>query len=299
MPKDRFRIRQEPPTGLLKPFISRDLLDETDYIDSFLDFQNLVDSIYRGFDIIEVIRQHRLIVVGGQALAFWYARFFLHERQTYEFQAAYSDDLDFYGVKSSVEFCELRLGVAFNRPEDFNSTVNLAMTEYVIEPSGRKIIIDIIHEVGGLEKSEIENGTELLPMRGIDVPVINPLLCLRSRIHNFYAPYKADKVNELSRIALCIRMVNAYLTEMLVDTGWSKIVSRHCEALIGLCLSVEGRKLYCKWGVDILQALPDASLLNESFAQQRLPRARHQVQQERERMHVQLLRFDKSYTGNR
>jgi hypothetical protein len=134
-----------------------------------------------------------------------------------------------------------------------------------------------------------------LPMRGIEVPVINPILCLRSRIHNFYAPYKADKANELSRIVLCIRMVNAYLTEILVGEGWSKTASKFCESIIGLCLTVEGRKLFCKNGIDFLLCLPDEALMHESFSGQRLPRARHQITMERERMHVHLLRFDKGY----
>jgi hypothetical protein len=275
--------------------MSRDLLDEIDYLENFKDFQDLVESIYRDANIVDVLNNHQLIVVGGQALAFWYARYFLKESRVDEFQAAYSDDLDFYGVKSSIEFCESRLGIHFNRPKDFDVTVNLAMTVCVIEKTGREVIIDILHEVGGLEREEILQGIELLPMRGIEVPVINPILCLRSRMHNYFAPYKADKLNELSRLLLCIRFVRAYLTETLEAEGWSKRTSKLCESIISLCLSHHGRELFCKQGTDLLLALPDPGLMHEAFVTQRLPRARQHIESERQRMHSHLLRFDKKY----
>lgn len=275
--------------------MSRDLLDETDYLANFQDFQDLVESIYKGADIVDVVNNHQLIVVGGQALAFWYARYLLTEKQAVEFQAAYSDDLDFYGVKSSIEFCESQLGIPFKRPQNFDTTVNLAMTTCVIDKTGREVIIDILHEVGGLDREEILDGIELLPMRGIQVPVINPILCLRSRLHNFYAPYKADKRNELNRVTLCIRFVRAYLTEILEADGWSKHTSKLCESIIGLCLGNEGRMLYCKWGIDFLKALPAPELMHEAFVGKRLPRACQQIDAERQRMHEHLQRFDKKY----
>lgn len=275
--------------------MSRDLLDEVSYLSNFTDFLDLVEKIYQDADIVDVLNQHKLVVVGGQALAFWYARYFLRERQADEFQAAYSDDLDFFGSRSSVEFCERQLGIHFNRPQNFESTVNLAMTVCTIGKTGREVIIDIIHEVGGLDHDEILNGIELLPVRSMQVPVINPLLCLRSRLHNYYAPYKADKLNELSRVKLCVRFVNTYITEILESEQWSRHVSKLCESIIALCLTAEGRRIYCTHGVDLLLALPAADLLHADFATKRLPRATQQIQSERQRMHEHLLRFDKNY----
>lgn len=273
--------------------MSRDLLDEIGYLNNFNDFLDLVECIYRGADIYEVVENHRLIVVGGQALAFWYARYLLEDGRFDQFQAAYSNDLDFFGIKSSVEFCESKLGLDFNRPQNFDPTVNLAMLICEVGTPVREVVIDIIHEVGGLERDEVFHGVELLPVRGLNVPVINPVLCLKSRIHNFYAPYKADKRNELERILLCIQFVKAYLTENIEATGWDRVISKHCQSIFDLCLSIEGRKLYCKNGVDLLRCIPDLpGLMHPAFIEKQLPRQVRNIALERERMHAHLVRFN-------
>lgn len=273
--------------------IQRDLLDEVGYLSNFNDFLDLVEEIYREADIQNVVETHQLIVVGGQALAFWYARYLLGEHRYDQFQAAYSNDLDFFGVKSSVEFCENRLGIPFNRPENFDPTVNLAMLMCKIGTPEREVIIDIIHQVGGLADGEVYHGVELLPVRGFDVPVINPLLCLKSRIHNFYAHYKADKRNELERTLLCIRFVKLWLQEKLEDEGWNKDISQSLQAIFELCLSLNGRKMFCKNGVDFLKCIPDClGLMHPSFVEKQLPRMIRNIGLERERYHAHLLRFN-------
>ncbi|MFK4131995.1 hypothetical protein ACI2KR_06825 [Pseudomonas luteola] len=278
--------------------MSRDFLDQVKFLHNYEEFLDLVETIYRNADIYDVVSNHHFVVVGGQALAFWYARFILSEGRFDEFQSAYSEDLDFFGDPSAIEFCERQLGTRFQRPQNFDSTVNLAMLSYQIGNPQRNVIIDILHSVGGLIKEEILSGIELLPIRGMDVPVINPLLCLRSRVHNFYAPYKADKLNELNRIGLCVQFVNAFLTEKLESSGWSRDISKACESIFALCLSEEGRKLYCKNGMDLLEAIPvRPDLMHQAFIEKQLPRMAAHIDSERLRMHKHLLRFDKDFDG--
>lgn len=273
-------------------------IDQAKFLGSFEEFLDIVVKVFQAAPLQTTLGQHHLVLVGGQAIAFWYVRYLLAERDFTDFQFAYTDDLDFYGVKSGVAYCEDALGIAFRRPGNFDSTVNLGMASYTLPKSGRKVIIDVISSVGGLDNREPVLGARLLEVDGIGIPVISPLLCLRSRINNFYAPYKADKPNELGRIRMCLRLIHCYLNEALDEGGWSKEVSADFEAIIAMCLSNSGRKLFCKNAVDLMSALPIRhEKVPAAFVSARLPRARKQIRDERERMRVHLERFDKTFTG--
>lgn len=273
-------------------------VEEASFLGNFEEFLDIVAKIYRSAPLDVSVGKHQLVLVGGQAIAFWYVRYLLSEKNFADFQHAYTDDIDFFGVKSGVSFCEQALGVNFSRPDNFDSTVNLGMVRYELPKTKRKVIVDIIGSVGGLGNREALLGAKLIEIDDIEVPVISPLLCLRSRINNFYAPYKADKANELGRIRLCIRLVHLYLNEYLSNHGWDRELSADVESIFSLCLSNSGRRLYCKNGVDIMDALPSPHENTPvGFSSLRLPRIKEQIRDERERMRRHLERFDKSFKG--
>lgn len=100
------------------------------------------------------------------------------------------------------------------------------------------------------------------------------------------------------RIRMCLRLVRCYLNEALDKGGWSKEISADFEDIIAMCLSNPGRKLFCKNAVDLMSALPIRhEKVPAAFVSARLPRARKQLRDERERMRVHLERFDKTFTG--
>lgn len=139
----------------------------------------------------EVLRRlgdltNRIVLVGGQALAFWVEHY--TDRIATSGPVS-SRDIDFGGTKEAVTIAADRLDGTPRTPEPFSNTPNTGLVEFV-DPGGHKRWIDFLGELygEGLNLSAIEEMAV-----GVDVPdggdvttflVMHPVHCLESRISN-------------------------------------------------------------------------------------------------------------------
>ncbi|WOF81984.1 hypothetical protein P5704_024630 (plasmid) [Pseudomonas sp. FeN3W] len=271
--------------------MASELIDEARYLANRNDFLKLLKRVYADQNVAELVHNLNLILVGGQALAVWHYQYFSTSNPM-DVHYSFSDDVDFFGLKLSLEFLRKKLNVHIKTPEDFEPTVNLGIfTIPSIYNDNGYILVDIIESVGGLEVAEIKNGTEIVTIDDFDLPLINPLLCLKSRIHNFFAPYKSDKLKELYRIDIAARCCKAFIREEL-DRGWTSEISKMVETVFGICKSIKGCELYLKHKIDVMEAIDFTHPnFHKSFIEKRFPRALMEIQEKRAKREAHLKRF--------
>ena len=82
----------------------------------------------------------RIVLVGGQALAFWAARY------TDRFKSpgpVNSKDIDFCGLSDAVSIAARRLGGTFQVPEPFSNTPNTGLVDF-LGPGGHRRRMDFL-----------------------------------------------------------------------------------------------------------------------------------------------------------
>lgn len=272
--------------------MNSELIDEARYLANRNDLLKLLQKVYGDDDVSKIISDYELILVGGQALALWHYQYF-DMVVSRDVHYSFSDDIDFYGLKVSLQFITEKLRVEIKTPDNFDPTVNLGVFTIPSKSNDKGlIVVDIIHSVGGLERKDILQGVEIANINDLELPVINPVLCLKSRMHNFNAKFKADKVKELYRVDIAIRCSKSYINEEL-DAGWSKSTSRLIETIIEMSNSIAGCDMFIKHGVDLMQAIDlTHPNINEKFLTHRHPKALAEIESNREKRTRHLERFN-------
>lgn len=104
----------------------------------------------------------RIVLVGGQALAFWAARY------ADRFQPpgpVNSKDIDFCGLSDAVSIAAGRLGGTFLVPEPFSNTPNTGLVDF-LDPGGHRRRMDFLGDPYGLDYEEVVEWAV-----GVEVPV--------------------------------------------------------------------------------------------------------------------------------
>lgn len=268
-----------------------ELIDEARYISNRNDLLDLIRMIYGNSDIETVLDNFNLVLVGGQALAIWHYNYFSENLSSKDIHYSFSDDIDFYGLNVAIEFIESQIGHKARRPGPHDQTVNLGIFNVPVKSSSSTVIIDVIESVGGVRNSEIPTNTDIVTIEEFEFPLINPVLCLKSRLENFFSNYKSDKVKELYRVDIALRCCKSYINESL-DFGWNKRSSRHIETIIDLALSQKGCEIFVKNNIDILCAIDmDNPNLKKEFIEKRLPGAVKKIETQRNKTASRIRRF--------
>jgi hypothetical protein len=139
--------------------------------------------------VLELVQNANAVVVGGQSLAIWsrhYVEKWPHIADVYSMS---SEDVDFYGDRKAAESFASKLETAkiyIPGPDDY--TPHAAVIVGTI--GKRTITIDFMHSILGVDNHSIENnfitlsGTHRKTGAIIDILVLHPLDCLRSRLSN-------------------------------------------------------------------------------------------------------------------
>ncbi len=159
-----------------------------------------------------------VVLVGGQALAFWMDRYGI--RQPGDLPAV-SRDVDFF-TRDATNSAPLQ---AFARairgranvlpPEAITALIGSAIAQAGDE---RIYNVDLLHAVVGLSRDEIERNAVLARLRGVDhaVRIMHPLHVLQSRNANLHE--LKDKQNDMGRLQfrLAVEVARRFL-ELEVD----------------------------------------------------------------------------------
>lgn len=274
------------PTAPLSPF---QLLDRSKV------FATLRDLIQRAYQpsAEEVVKQHHLVIVGGQALALWARQYLIDELTGEEVGFVTSDDLDFLGNSSSVEHCQQALNIDFRRATIEDNTPNIAIGLYEWQKD-KKLVVDIMGEIAGVDEKMLLKNLSFIDLEGVAVAVIDPVTCMQSRLANLFALWQSNCHREAIRTTIAIRATNCFIREVLVYDGYRAAAST-IKRVRKLALSDYGRRVFVEYGINIFDAIPDdPAIFPADYNTFERPKNLRQLEDVHRRKLIQYNRFGRS-----
>jgi len=217
-----------------------------------------------------------MILVGGQALAFWVERFGVDAGG----EAHISLDVDFLGRRDDVRtLAELISGNAKYPPER-SMTILCGQAVIVQQDAGTFMSIDVIHRIGNMNTEAVARRAveaELSDVAGTFL-VMHPLDVLLSRAENYRGIQNKQTPNGRRQVILAIDVAKRYIESMVA--GDEKRVLKAIERVAEIARSPAGA--YAReHDVDIYDAIrPDdlrKIVSNENFIEHRLPRLEREI----------------------
>ncbi|MGY3407312.1 hypothetical protein ACVWZV_003425 [Bradyrhizobium sp. GM5.1] len=169
--------------------------------------------------ILEYIEEVDAILVGGQSLAVWARWFLARYPQIARVYSISSEDVDFYANAAAAKKFAERLGSAriFIAPP-FENSPNAAVVEG--ELGDRKVRIDFMRNILGVDPKSIKKNFVTLsrPARDggkpINILILHPLDCLRSRLSNVNDLHREDP-HSVSSARAAVLVVEAFIDDHL------------------------------------------------------------------------------------
>ena len=214
-----------------------------------------------------------MILVGGQALAFWADYYSVPAPPV-----AVTKDIDFLGTRADVE----RLARGLEAKATFRRQRDLTLLAGQIEkdlPGGDYINIDVLSRVYG------SVSTESLAQRALvaespagDFRIMHPMDVLQGRLENVYGLVDKQDEHGIAQLQLAVTMVREFLRDLTSQEaerqgiGERPVSLRHVSRIEHLALSDAGRKVAKRHNVHVADAIDPMPFLRiKSFAAKKLP----------------------------
>lgn len=210
----------------------------------------------------------RLVLIGGQSIAFWAALF---KVEIPSLEAPYlTQDADFLGTKSDAADLAKRLGAAISVPEFGDATPNTAVLTYQ-GVQNQKLLIDFLSTAVGLDEKEVRKRAVPIEREGATIFVLHPLQCLQSRLENLNKlPSKRD-VYGVAQAHVALEVVRKYI-ELRLDAGTGE---REAIAAVKqvrhMALSKAGLYAFSEFNIDILSAVEPSRFHTRLFVERDWP----------------------------
>lgn len=223
-----------------------------------------------------------MVMVGGQALYFWVARYLWLNLTDKQLSQIESSDIDFFANKASFKEIienwnpsEFDVGVRVASIDD--NTPNIGVI-YVFDKSGM-MIVDFLSTVNGITDREVKSESSTFNIGPYPLTILSPHAILKSRLANmFHLGYNEHKVErEMTRISILGKVIDSYIEE-LIDEGQVKKAMKVMDYTLSLHLSKDGRKAYSDYGIEVINDLNlDNHRLPTQFRDKRIPQLLTQI----------------------
>lgn len=216
-----------------------------------------------------------VVLVGGQCLIVW-AEFF--ENANLGDLNIATRDIDLLGNKEIVRKLETLLNVRASIPGFDDATPEVGVFRIPINGED-KIVIDVLSNIAGLNKREVEKYKISFTVEGKTVNVLNPVGMLKSRIANVIVLRRKDK-HSLSQLKATIKIVNHFI-KTLLDNGY-RFSRKEIQDVLEMAEHRDGIKLYSALDIDLLDAIPKAHTAYPSeFLSRHLPARLARIEKKR------------------
>jgi hypothetical protein len=232
-------------------------------------------------DTFEVLKNlgaeqlEQLILVGGQAAAFWIARYGIADPKrvtTKDIDVLLSNSTPAVVVDCAIDLGGQLLPVKGARAPD--------VARVLTTLHGAPLQIDFLRSLHGMKTSTVIESKLMAPveqMHGKSLYVMHPVLALASRLFNTFELEGRLTAENLARLQFSAQALREYLLEQLC-TGEEIIrsdVLPSIEKVFELVLSSSGLKAWREHEIDLVEAVPNTSELSNSysklFTEKRLP----------------------------
>ncbi len=205
-----------------------------------------------------------MVLVGGQALAFWMDRYEIEPHG-----AVISNDGDVLGQVGRAQRIAQDLRAALVKPDSRALTSLVAQIRIPAGNDGRVRNIDVLHllyTVSGLSKSQDfteavwRESVEMEWQPGHRIRVMHPLHVLDSRVQNAVGLLVDKGPHVLTQAAWAIQVARAAILRVLRSPGEGDRLGAMVQQVYRLARSRAGRQLMREHGIETLQAVPVAEL---------------------------------------
>lgn len=199
-----------------------------------------------------------MILVGGQALAFWMDRFGIDPRG-----AAISNDGDALGELTAARALAAALKARLVVPPKTARTSIVAQLR-LQAAGGMERNIDVLHllyTISGLRKSSdftrqvVRDSIQVEWRRGKFIRVMDPFDMLESRAQNAVGLYEDKGPHVLTQLRWAIEVAQAALLRLAADPASPGRLGSKVQRLFALARSQVGRRLWTEHGIDLLGAI--------------------------------------------
>jgi hypothetical protein len=214
-----------------------------------------------------------MILVGGQALAFWATYYRIPAPP-----ATVTKDVDFIGTRADVERLARGLGgkAKLRRQRDLSLLAGQVEKDL---PGGDYINIDVLSRVFGTVTTESISAHAVVPETPLGkFRVMHPLDVLQGRLENVHGlPDKRDE-HGIAQLQLAVEMTREFLRDLArQEQARSEkmdrpVTLRHVRRIETLALSDAGRKVAKRHNIHVADAIDPAPLLGiKAFVTRKLP----------------------------
>jgi hypothetical protein len=215
-----------------------------------------------------------MILVGGQALAFWAAYY-----HTPAPTIAITKDVDLLGTRADVERLARGLDAraVFPQKKDITMLVGQVLKDL---PGGNYVNIDVLFRVyGDIATEAIASRAVLAENPAGRFRVMHPLDVLQGRLENVHGLAAKQDEHGLAQLRLAIDMSRNFVADIAsqeasgVAGSGRPVVLRHFARIETLALSDAGRKGARRYGVHVADAIDPALVGHiKPFVNKKLPR---------------------------
>jgi len=181
------------------------------------------ESHLRFGDYLELLkvfgeRDAEALVVGGQAVNFWAEAFEEQEPEIQRYRPYTSADLDLHAVDASVQ--RLLRAKATNvepRRDPFGKAFTIVTHTFLIRSvDGRNLRVHDLKMVAGLRPAELKKGALTVESAGVRFRVLNPIACLKAKLHNVAAFDQHGRQDE-KHVRILIPCIRAFVRRLLAE----------------------------------------------------------------------------------
>jgi hypothetical protein len=223
-----------------------------------------------------------IVLVGGQAVAFW-ADYYHARESVAAVGPVNSRDIDFCGPSQAALRCAAKLGGRAKVPEPFSSTPNTGVVEFT-DPDGVSRVIDFLAHPFGLDYAEVVDKAikvRLLDDQNQPTPlhmlVMHPMHCLESRVHNVARLPGYDTPRALAQLRAAILCVREYLRDRLDANAIRAVLDYNERVYKVAAFDRNAIVVYERHHIDPFDAVLVDERLPEKFHTMRLPQMRQKL----------------------
>ncbi len=215
-----------------------------------------------------------LVLVGGQALAFWLDHYSIEPTSPGSEDEAYvSLDADFLGKRAHVKVLADIVAGKTSYPPRTAMTILCGQVFVINDVDKTFMNIDVIHRIGNLDSEAVRARAVEASVKGRTFFVMHPLDVLVSRVENYRGIKEKQNRNGLRQIELSIEVARRYVLEAIGRD--ESVAIKAIEKIAETARSAAG--IFArKHGVEIYEAIStevlEAKIKNANFLLKRLPK---------------------------
>jgi hypothetical protein len=237
-------------------------------------------------ELRELSEQHRIVVIGGQAVALWYRElsglgYLLGDRV----EPLTSKDIDFRGARQTVQRAATLLGGTARLPSLDDHTPSTGLVLFV-DGEGRRRQIDFVDAPYGLSARDVVETAQHIVLEDelgeVPAVVIHPERLMESRIHNVVGLCQRSP-HALRQARAAIECANAFSRFILDSHEVGSVTRRRAvlklnERIYRFCRQPIARRFLRETGLDPFDAIVvDHPGLPQKFRTMRYPQMQAQL----------------------